>query len=155
MILTEYYGPKTNPVNNEIIGDFVSHVMFGEKGMLSNYCSMAVVKGGDLIAGVIYNEYFAGSKTIEISAASIDKRWMTRKVIHDMFFLPFERLGSHLVVVKTSEKNVTVRKISERCGLKPYYIPDMRGPGEGEYTYTMTKELWRSLPFSEVRHENT
>lgn len=109
---------------------------------------MGVLDGEQLVAGVLYNEYYTGSGTIEISAASVNRRWMTRKVVHDMFNLPFEVLGSHLVVVKTSEKNMTVRNIAERAGLQKHYIPDLRGVGEGEYTYTMSKEHWLSLPYS-------
>ncbi len=93
MIITEYYGPKTNPVNNEIIGDFVSTVIWGDKGKIENYCSMAVIDDGRLIAGTLYHNWQEADGVIELSSASLSKRWLTRPVIRAMFHLPFERLG--------------------------------------------------------------
>lgn len=148
MIKTEYYFPSTSPANNKVVGDFVSWVTFGQPEMMTNYSSMAVVKDGDLIAGILFQEYYAGSGVIEISGASIDRAWVTKKVVHDIFALPFEVLGAHLVILKTAEDNMPVRNISKRYGLTEHYIPDLRGPGIGEYIYTMSKELWQSLPFS-------
>ena len=148
MIRTEYYFPSTSPANNKVVGDFVSWVTFGEPGLLNNYSSMAVLKDNELIAGILFQEYYAGSGVIEISGASTDKAWVTRKVVHDIFSMPFDCLGSHLVIVKTAEDNMPVRNISKRYGLTEHYIPDLRGPGRGEYTYTMSKELWYSLPYS-------
>jgi hypothetical protein len=148
LIETEYYFPSTSPGGNKAVGDFVSKIMFGEPGLLNNYSSMGVVKDGKLIAGVLFQEYYAGSGTIELSAASTDRSWMTRRVVHDMFSMPFEVLGAHLVIVKTAEDNTTVRDISTRCGLTEYYIPDLRGPGLGEFIYTMSRGLWYSLPYS-------
>lgn len=151
MISTQFFWPSETPDQNKAVGDFVSFLTFGQPGVLRDFSSMAVVKDGVLIAGVLYQEYYAGSGTIEISAASSSKVWMTRKVIHDMFSMPFEKLGSHLVVVKTSERNTPVREISERVGLDRHYIPDLRGKGHGEYTYTMNRTLWESLPYSKAR----
>lgn len=149
MIETHYYGPITEPHNNKIVGDFVSLVMFGERDRLKNYCSMAVVKDEELIAGVIYNAYYPGHGVIEISACATSKLWLTRRVIHAMFSLPFDRLGCQMVILRTSEKNGSVRGLLEnRFDLSPIYLPRMRGRDEGEYQYSITEECWRDSPYS-------
>lgn len=147
MIITEYYGPQTNPVNNEIIGDFVSTVIWGDKGKIDNYCSMAVIEDGRLIAGTLYHNWYEGEGVIELSSASVSKRWLTRPVIRAMFHLPFERLGCQLVVLRVSERNKTMCGIARTFGFTEVFIPRLRGRDEGEFVFSYTDEQWRDSKY--------
>lgn len=133
--------------NNRIVGDFVSTIMFGRPGEIVNYCSMAVVRDGELVAGILYHNYYPDTGVVEISGAAIDKRWMTRGVVCDMFSMPFERLGCQLIAMRTSEHNSSVRNILERYGVSSVTIPRMRGINEAEILFTVTKEEWLKSPF--------
>lgn len=147
MIETRYHGPMSDPRDNKVVGDFVSTIMFGHPGELVNYCSMGVLRNGVLVAGVIYHDYYPNTGVVEISAASVDKKWMTRAVVRDIFRLPFDRLGCQMIAMRTSEYNHSVRCILERYGVKSITIPRMRGRNEAEILYTVTEEEWRFSPF--------
>lgn len=147
MIETRWHGPMSDPRSNKVVGDFVSTVMFGHPGELVNYCSMGVLRDGALVAGVIYHDYYPDTGVVEISAAAVDKKWMTRGVVRDIFSMPFERLGCQMIAMRTSELNHSVRSILERYGVKGITIPRMRGRNEAEILYTVTEEEWRASPF--------
>lgn len=144
MIITEYYGPQTNPESNEIMGDFVSEVIWGEKGKIENYCSMAVIRDGNLIAGTLYHNWHPDAGVIELSSAAIKKRWLTDNVIRAMFHLPFERLGCQLVVLRVSERNVVMCKTARHFGFTEVYIPRLRSRDEGEFIFSYTDDQWRA-----------
>lgn len=148
MIATHYYSQTINPDANKAVGDFVSVIMFGEKGKVKDYCSLAVHKDGQLIAGVLYHDYYEPFGTVEISICAIDKIWMTRKVMHDIFALPFNMLNCQLVIMRTSEKNGSVRGLAEKYNLPSVYLPRARGRNEGELIYSVTEEMWRDSPFA-------
>ncbi len=43
-------GPRSFPEQNRAVGDFVSAIIWGEAGRVKDYCSMAVLEDGRLIA---------------------------------------------------------------------------------------------------------
>lgn len=147
MIITEYYGPQTNPESNEIIGDFVSEVIWGEKGKIENYCSMAVIDDGKLIAGTLYHNWHPDAGVIELSSASLSKRWLTRPVIRAMFHLPFDRLRCQLVVLRVSERNKVMCDIARTFGFTEVYIPRLRSREEGEFIFSYTDDQWRASKY--------
>lgn len=142
MIITEYYSKTLNPTNNEIIGDFVSEMIWKQKGCIQNYCSMAVYEDGNLIAATLYHNYYSDEGVIELTSASNNKRWLTRRVIRAMFWLPFERLGCQLVVLRVSERNKNMCGIARTFGFSEVYIPRLRGRDEGEFIFSYTDDQW-------------
>ena len=147
MIVTDYYSETINPKSNEIIGDFVSTVIWGDKGHIEKYCSMAVIEDGQLIAGTLYHNYQPKEGIVELSSGSLSKRWLTRRVIRAMFWLPFERLGCQLVVLRVSERNKTMCGIARTFGFTEVFIPRLRGRDEGEYVFSYTDDQWRSSKY--------
>lgn len=147
MIETYYYGPETQPNNNKVVGDFVSSMIWGEPERIENYCSMAVVENMELIAGTLYHNWHPSEGVIELSSASLNKRWLTRPVIRAMFHLPFERLGCQLVVLRVSERNKSMCRIAKSFGFTEVYIPRLRGREEGEFVFSYTDDQWRESPY--------
>lgn len=147
MITTEYYGPQTNPDANEIMGDFVSEIIWNQKGCIRDYCSMAVFENGAIIAGTLYHNWHPEEGVIELTSASLSKRWLTRSVIRAMFWLPFERLGCQLVVLRVSERNKNMCGIARTFGFSEVYIPRLRGRDEGEFIFSFTDDQWRSSKY--------
>ena len=134
-----------NPIANQAVGSFVCR----EVGIyVEKYCTMGVFENGDLIAGVIYHNYHPENGVIELSSASISKRWLTKPVINAMFFLPFNRLGCQLVVLRVSERNIGMVKIARKFGFSETLIPRLRGRNEGEYIFTLTDDDWRASPYN-------
>jgi RimJ/RimL family protein N-acetyltransferase len=105
---------------------------------------MGVFEDGELIAGTLYHNYYPDTGVIELSSASISKRWLTKQVIRDMFFTPFTCLGCQLVVLRVSERNIGMCNIARKFGFSETHIPRLRGRDEGEYIFTMTDDMWHN-----------
>jgi len=142
-----YYSEKMNPAANEAVGFFVCR----EANItIKDFCSMGVFEDGDLIAGTLYHNYHPESGVIELSSASVSKRWLTKSVINAMFFLPFTRLGCQLVVLRVSERNKTMIGIARKFGFSEVYVPRLRGRDESEYIFTMNDDEWRASRYNTV-----
>lgn len=140
-----YYSKTLNPEANLLVGRFVCKHANIE---IDKYCSMGVFEDGNLIAGTLYHNYHPEHGVIELSSASISKRWLTRRVIYAMFFLPFNRLGCQLVVLRVSERNKTMVGIARKFGFSETYIPRLRGRDEGEFIYSLTDDDWSKSPYN-------
>lgn len=114
----------------------------GERGF-GNCVVMGVVDNETLIAGVVFHNFSPENKTIELSAASISRRWLTRRVLHAMFDYAFDRAGCQMVVARHSEHNVVARRMWNAVGANEYIIPRLRGENEAEAIATYTADAWR------------
>jgi hypothetical protein len=143
VISTKYAGEEGSPVLNDAIAKFVSGLIFGTEDGFERYCTMGVFDGGSLIAGVVYHNYYPENGVVELSAASISKRWLNQPVLHDMFSLPFDVLGCQLCVLRVSEKNTSMLRIASAYGFTDHRIPRLRGRNEAEHILTLTDDDWR------------
>lgn len=110
---------------------------------------LAVFDGDTLIAVVVYHDWCPETGVIELSAAATSKRWLTRKVLHEIFAYPFERLEYQMVVARVSPDNQTengrgTTRIFRSFGFDEYRIPRLRGRDEDEIIFTLTDDKWRS-----------
>jgi len=64
-----------------------------------------------------------------------------------MFWLPFERLGCQLVVLRVSERNKNMCGIARTFGFSEVYIPRLRGRDEGEVIFSYTDDQWRASKY--------
>lgn len=97
------------------------------------------VAKGELIAGVVYHNWCPEFGTIEMSGASVNKRWLTRPVIHGLLEYPFS--FCQMVVVQTDPDN-PARGIWLRLGADQYEIPRLRGVDRPGIILTLTREQW-------------
>lgn len=98
---------------------------------------------GVLEAGIVYHNWRPSAGIIEISAASINRRWGTRGRLNLIFDYPFNRIGCQMVVARHSEHN-PVRRIWKALGASEIVIPRLRGRDEAECVATLTVEAWRT-----------
>lgn len=139
-----YYSKTINPTANNAVGIFVCR----EADItINDFCSMGVFEDGDLIAGTLYHNYYPDYGIIELSSASISKRWLTKTVINAMFWLPFERLSCQMVVLRVSERNEPMIAIARKFGFEETFIPRLRGRDEGEFIFTLTEEAWKESKY--------
>jgi RimJ/RimL family protein N-acetyltransferase len=131
-----------SPERNEVVGGFVASLIGFERGF-EKFATMGVFDGNKLIAGSVYHNWQPEAGVVEISSASISRRWLTKPVIKAMFSFPFDKLGCQLVVLRVSERNEVMCGIAERFGFQAYPIPRLRGRDEGEIIFTLTVEQWR------------
>ena len=147
-ITTAYHGPESSPVENAVVGRFVSMGIWGDPKAIRDYCSMAVLDGPSLIAGTLYHEWQPDEGVIQLSSFSLNKRWLTRPVIRAMFHLPFACLGCQLVVLRVSERNTGMCQIARKFGFSKVYIPRLRGRDEGEFIFSLTDDQWKESPYN-------
>ena len=70
------------------IRDWVSGVIGIDKIGGEHFTSIGIVSDGTLVGGAIYHDFHP--HMIDISLATTDKRWCTRKVLRSLFSYPFE-----------------------------------------------------------------
>lgn len=146
MIVVEA-GPRSSAELNTAIGDFVSNEIWGRPGQIENFCSLGILDGDRLVAGVLYHNHYPDTGVIEMTAASISKRWLTRPVLKAMFSLPFDRFGCQLCVLRVSENNKPMIRMAKAYGFAEYVIPRLRGRDEAEHILTLTDDDWRRSRF--------
>ena len=91
---------------------------------------MGVTRGGVLIAVVAYHEWDPHAKTIQMSAAATDKRWLSRNVLFRMYDYPFNLVGCQLVVKRVAAENAALLNQFTRLGCTFYRIARLRGKDE-------------------------
>lgn len=111
--------------------------------------ALGVVIGGELVAGVVFQNWNPTAGTIEISAAATDPRWLSRKSLLTIFGYVFDTAGCQLCVLQVSEHNERMRSIARRLGFTEYLIPRMRGRDEALVVYTLTAEVWAASRIKE------
>jgi RimJ/RimL family protein N-acetyltransferase len=98
------------------VSKWVSVRLFGdEDGFDENAKAIGVVHDNRLIAGVVYTHYQPGL-LIEMSVASIDKRWASRHNLRAFFKYPFTDLKLGRVQTLCSAKNEGVIMFNKRLG---------------------------------------
>lgn len=102
---------------------------------------------GKLVAGVIFHNWNPESGVIELTAASSQRRWLTKQRLRDIFAYPFYQLECRMAVARISEHNATTRKIWRSLGAKEHVLPELRGPQENEIVSILRAEDWAQSKF--------
>lgn len=146
-MITIESGPESSPDLNNLIGEFVSRLIWGQPDQIEKFCSLGVFSESQLVAGVLYHNWHPAAGVIEMSAASLTKKWLTRAVLKAMFALPFEKLGCQLCVLRVSEQNKPMVRIAKAYGFQDHLIPRLRGRNEAEHILTLADDTWRANGF--------
>ncbi len=82
--------------------------------------AIGVEHEGKIIASIVYNKYTTDNKNqpllIEMSIASVDKRWCTRHNLNALFYYPFAQLRLKRVQALCSAKDEGVQMFLKRLG---------------------------------------
>lgn len=142
-----YFGPRSSPLENATVGRFVCELIWQKADAIREFCSMGVHHAGTLVAGTLYHNWHPETGVIELTSASLDKRWLTRPVVNAMFDLPFKRLGCQLVALRVSETNENMVRIARSFGFDEHFIPRLGGRNTGEHIFTLTDDQWSASKF--------
>lgn len=115
-----------------------AHIPGCERGFGACSAMGIVDETGKLVAGVVFHDWSPERGTIELSAASTSRRWMTRRVVSAVFEYAFT--VARMAVTRTSEKNAPVRRIWRALGASEYVIPDLWAKGEAGVFFTLTPD---------------
>lgn len=139
--------PKSNPIENESVGRFVSIGIWGKPGMVTSYSSMAVFRNEKLVAGTLYHNWQPEEGVVEMTSFSTDKRWLTKDTIRCMFYGPFACLGCQMIVLRVSERNTNMISIARKFGFSETTIPRLRGRNENEVIFWYTDDQWQASKY--------
>lgn len=142
-----YFGPQSSPLQNSTVGRFVCELIWQKAEAIRDYCTMGVFDNDKLVAGTVYHNFFPKNGVIELTSASLSKRWLTRNVVNAMFELPFKRLGCQMVVLRVLEDNDNMVCIARSFGFDEHFIPRLGGRDKGEYIFTLTDDQWSFSKF--------
>ena len=105
-------------VHGEMVVDWVINRISDKLGF-DNPIGMGVVNGdGEIVVGVVLDNYRVESNSICASFAIDDKRAFTRKVIKDMFSTTFNQIGVNRVSVMVEHDNYKSKKAVEFLGFE-------------------------------------
>lgn len=101
---------------SDIIRDWVSSQVGIDKIGGDNFSSIGIMTDGQLVGGAIYHGY--RRHMVDISLATTDKRWCTRKVLRSLFGYPFNQLRVVRLGATCSKKNKDIRNLMDKLGFK-------------------------------------
>lgn len=107
---------------------------------------MAVMDGG-FRGAALFNNYHPSEGVIELHAASRSPRWLSRRILREMFAFPFEQLGCQAVVMRAAKDNDAVRRVAEPYGFRGYEVPRLRGRDKSEIIYVLGDDEWAANGF--------
>lgn len=118
-------------------------INFGECRALSVFDS-----DDRLVGGVVFHDWQPDPRTIELTAASTDRRWLTRAVLRSAFNYVFDTCHCQMALARTHEDNATVRRLWKALGAKEFVIPRLEGRSKAGVVLTLTDEAWRKSKFA-------
>lgn len=142
------WGDSTNPELRFRLSSFVDRSIGGSGLGFGDGTAMGVFDGHKLIAAVVFHNWEPRAGVIEMSAAALDRRWLTRSVLQRIFDYVFDDAACQMVVMRVSEKNRPMVRIARSYGFSEFLIPRLRGRDENEYIFTFTDDDWRSSRFN-------
>jgi RimJ/RimL family protein N-acetyltransferase len=90
--------------------------MLGGMNLQEPFVAIGMEDKGEIVAGVVYNNYRNG-RDIEVHLAGKDgKLWATKKALGVWFGYPFNQLGVERITASVAGKNMKARKFDEHVG---------------------------------------
>ena len=124
------------------VGEFISRIM-GNDGW-SSYQAIGLEDDGELIAGVLFDNYNGASICMHVAAVQ-GKRWMTRDYLWYCFYYAFVEIGVRRITGLVPESNMDARRFDEHLGFKiETRLKDAHPTGD-MLIYVMFKEDCRFL----------
>lgn len=137
-------------VGGVVTGFVARHFPGGERGF-GRASAIGYVLDGELIGGTVFHNHDPEAGVIELTTAAISPRWLSPKVLHAIFAIPFERWGCQMVVLRVADDNHRMVGIAQRYGFAGYLIPRLGGRDRGVWIFTLTDDDWRKTKFERRR----
>lgn len=111
---------------------------------------------GLLVAGFVFHGWDVPAQTIEFSGASLTPRWMTRKILHEIFSYAFDFLGCQMIMTRNASGNTRLHRQLSAYGFTRWDVPRLFGREADGVFWTLTDTDWRASKFYvEARNEQT
>jgi RimJ/RimL family protein N-acetyltransferase len=101
----------------------------------------------ELVGAVVFNNWQPEAGVIELHSAATTPRWLTRRVLWEMFNYVFNVAGCQMAVTRVSERNARLLRIFTAYGFEHVTIPRLRGREEAERIFWLTDDAWKRNGF--------
>ena len=142
------WASEREPELNEAFSQWASVRIFKDLRGFGACTTMGVFDGPKLVAVMVYHAFERDFGVCEMSGAAETPRWLTPKVLKEMFAYPFEQLGCQTVAMRVSAKDRRLFRILKAYGFSQYILPRLRGRDEDEAIYLLTDDAWRANKFN-------
>lgn len=130
---------------DERVAKWVGEQLMRDAESFSPCKAIGIERDGKLIAGVVYNKY-EPNLLIEMSIASLDKRWCTRHNLIALFRYPFIQLNLKRVQALCSANDKGVQMFLKRLGFIHEGVhPCAYHDGGTAYSFGMLKHQCRYI----------
>ncbi len=113
--------------------------------------SIGVLKGEDLVAGVVFHDYRPEFAHIEVSMAATDPRWATRSTIGTILSYPFLQLQCQRITAVTPRKSLQPRRFLEGIGFKREGVLRLGFGTDNAIIYGLLRSEWEAGKYCPVR----
>lgn len=96
--------------------DFVRHQLQNDIEDFGVASAIGVVESGQIIAGVVYNNYYG--RDIQASIAAVKKNWASHKILYGLFAYPFLQLRCSRMTAQTRSSNKHAQNFLMRLGFE-------------------------------------
>jgi hypothetical protein len=138
-MLTFLYG------HDKAVAQFVAALIpeCRQLGFADNVKTIGIIdEEGRLIAGLVYHNFSPDHGVMEMSGASISRRWVTRRVIARMFQYPFLECGVQMMVQRIPADDLRQLGQLAAYGYTLTKIPRLYGRHRDGVLATLTYEDW-------------
>lgn len=111
--------------------------------------TLGFVDGDKVVGGLVFHNWSPEHGVIEVTAASLSRKWFKRSILKQATAYVFEKCNCHAMVARTAPDNTPVLKIWRALGADEVTIPHLRGRGVPEVVFVLTDAAWRASKFSE------
>lgn len=105
---------------------------------------MGLWKNGDLVAGVLYDNFTGRSVQMHV-ASDGTKRWMSKAFLYLAFDLPFNKWRVNKIIGLVDSTNIDAQRFDENIGFHLEHVVTDAGPKGDLLIYTMTRQQCRFL----------
>jgi len=142
--MTPLYG------HNKAVGKLVASLITGmERGFEDNFKAIGVIdRAGRLIGGMVYHNWVPEHGIIEMSGASLSKRWLNKRTMKAMFSYPFDGAKCQAAIMNVGAHDKALHRQLLAIGFAEYIIPRLRGKKEAAHLFVLTSEAWEQSKFN-------
>lgn len=127
------------------VADHIPHMKDGTFGPCVGIAILS--SAGEMMGGVVFHDYRPQVRSIEMSAASVSRRWVTRSIISGVLAYPFEQLKCRRITTITPRRNKAARTFDTGIGFKQEGLVRRGFGNDDAVIYGLLANEWRRGKF--------